>query len=739
MPTRPKIPFLLDLLRLAMRKEASALYVVPWMPPTLRIDERSVPLSSVAFTPEQSTLLVLDVLDEVQRAALDRSREIQFSFTLDDVGQFRVHAFRRHGQPAMAIRPYITQVPTPRVLALPALACNAALADRGLLLLASRSPSLRRSVAAALLEHRNRSGVGELAILDDATRYWHEAARCQVRQGLSAAALDDLLRRRQGRRPAAAGSTSPLAVAWGDLRDGPQLERVMQFADQALCLVSVDADNVLHALQRLIRLSAEHTGSSLLHRTALHLHGVLALRAVPAASGGPDLAATDALMNSPELAANLAEGDLEALRVLTHGPGVPVPLGATVATGADEHLWQLFAQGLVRQDDALRHAMDREAFAQRAAAAVPRPEPDAATAPVTVDPGVSTAPVTVDTGFADLFDTTSRAADAFEFAEAPPAARAPDTQFDSVEWPAAAPNTRSADPSAQPVPNAPRPDSVQFHAWTAAYGVAGRNLPIDLWAALPAQDTEVLTQAPLAGPWTPPSPLTPRDRSDIDGEPSTLTLHLHIDGLPGASATRQLLWQGRPTRVRFDVPLPGQTSGGVRAARVRITVGGLPVGELSFVLNVLPAGASAATLDGGLEDTQAARRMLQSAYAAYASSDRGEVHASVKALQRVAPGLDVFIDAPQLRSSEQWRDRIEREAGRRERLFLFWSCAAAESPWVDFEWRLMMRRRGAGMIDVVMIDPPRLAPLPPELSDLLSADVLIGRRVQASSAHPAPG
>jgi len=34
----PSIPFLLDLLRLAMRKEASAVYIVPWMPPTLRID-----------------------------------------------------------------------------------------------------------------------------------------------------------------------------------------------------------------------------------------------------------------------------------------------------------------------------------------------------------------------------------------------------------------------------------------------------------------------------------------------------------------------------------------------------------------------------------------------------------------------------------------------------------------------------------------------------------------------------
>jgi hypothetical protein len=97
----------------------------------------------------------------------------------------------------------------------------------------------------------------------------------------------------------------------------------------------------------------------------------------------------------------------------------------------------------------------------------------------------------------------------------------------------------------------------------------------------------------------------------------------------------------------------------------------------------------------------------------------------VETLRLVAPGLEVFLEAPQLRSQEGWRDRIEREVGRRERLFLFWSAAAAESPWVDFEWRLMMRRRGLSAVDAVLLDPPRLAPLPPELADLASVEVLV--------------
>jgi hypothetical protein len=35
----------------------------------------------------------------------------------------------------------------------------------------------------------------------------------------------------------------------------------------------------------------------------------------------------------------------------------------------------------------------------------------------------------------------------------------------------------------------------------------------------------------------------------------------------------------------------------------------------------------------------------------------------------------------------------------------------------------MMRRRGLGAVDAVLLDPPRVAPLPPELADLASAEV----------------
>lgn len=695
MTPRPTIPFLLDLLRLAMRKEAAALYIVPWMPPTLRIDDRSVPLSSVSFTPEQSTLLVLDLLDDDRRAALDRSRDIEFSFLLEGVGRFRVHAFRRHGQPAMAIRPFAIDVPTPRTLALPALACQAVMAERGLLVLASRSAALRRDAAAALMEHRNRSGDGELALLDGATRFWHERSRCRVHQGVDMAALDELLLRRS---PAPSAVVAPLAIAWGELRDGPQLERVVRAAERALCLVTLAADAPLGALQRLIALAAEHTGHELLHRTAIQLHAVLAMRPVPALAGGHDLAATEVLMNAPQLAADLAEGDVDALQLLLQG-GTREP-GAPASTGADEHLGQLLAEGLVSPEVALRHAVDRARFQQRMAGAEWRPQP---TAP--------TAPVRVDSRFADLFDTGSPPLDPFAFAEPAPLAAPADTQFDDVDWRAASSEAPSSRPLAlNPLPlaaQAPSPQGLQFHAWATPAVAPGRVATIDIWVARVDQAGEV---ASLAATGEAPA----AESAVIEGDTPPLTLQLRIDGVLAAPTAQRPHWTGHPLRVRFQVQVPHRAQVGLHAARVRLGVGGLPIGELSFVLPVQHGADEGAAL----EDAHAARRMLHSAYASFANPDRDAVMHCLEPLKRLAPDLEVYIGAPQLRSADGWRQRIEQEAGRRERLFLFWSRAAAESPWVDFEWRHLLRRRGPGCIDTVLLEPPRLAPLPPELADL---------------------
>lgn len=685
MSSRPSIPFLLELLRLAMRKEASALYIVPWMPPTLRIDGRTVALSSASFSPEQSTRLVLDLLGAEERAALDRSREIDFDFALEGVGRFRAHAFRRHGQPALTIRPLATELPTPHALALPVAACQAVLAERGLLVLASAAPSLRRDAMAALLEHRNRQLEGTLLLLEGASRFWHESARARVRRVAGAAELEAALQS----PPTAAGAPAPLAIAWGELEDGLRLQQAVQAAAQALCIVALDAEDPLQALRRLAALAAEVDDPALLRRCAIRLHAVLSLRPVPARAGGRDLALTELLPNAPALAVELAEGDFAALQALLQAAAARGG-AAPACTAPDGHLLELVQQERVTPAVAASCARDRVAFerllAQQAApAAAPR----------------------VDTAFADLFHTGATPLDPFGFAEPTMIAPPPDTQFDEVGWNDEAP-AAALRPSLVPlVPPTPSPHSLQAQVWTTPAAVAGTTVAIDVWLARAEQAAEVARRAPRdaieAGAEAVIEEATPR-----------VALELRIEDVLPAPARQHATWTGQPERVRFAIPVPAPLRSAPRAANLRLAVNGLTIGELGFTLGVQPAADAGAAA----EDANAVHRMVHFAYAAFADADRARVHELLQPLARLAPDLEVFLGSAGLRSGSGWRQRIEDELARRDRLFLFWSHAAAESPWVDFEWRCQLRRRGGAGLDIVLLQPPREAPLPRELADL---------------------
>ncbi|HNU12554.1 MAG TPA: TIR domain-containing protein [Rubrivivax sp.] len=692
MTSRPSIPFLLELLRLAMRKEATALYVVPWMPPTLRIGERSVALSSTSFSPEQSTRLVLDLLDAEHRAALDRSREIEFGFALEGVGRFRVHAFRRHGQPAMTIRPFATGTPTPRTLALATPACRAVLAEHGLFLIASHSPTLRKDAAAALLEHRNRVGEGALLLLDGASRFWHESARCRVRQGLDAADIDAALRQ----RAQAPGVRTPLAIAWGELCDSLRLQQAVQAAEQALCVLTVDAARPLLALQALASLARGHDDPQLLRRAALRLHAVLVLRPVPARSGGQDLAACELLANSPALAAELAEGDFDALHRLLQQDPWPAAPGSSCAV-PDEHLLELVAEDRVTPNMALKCAHDPATFERELARRL-----------VT---GAQSAPTKarVDTGFADLFPSGAVPLDPFDFAEPTTIAPPPETVIDEVTWYDGYDDARAARlPPLVPLASQTcSPRSLKAQVWTAPAVAPGAVARIDVWLARAAQTAEVARAAAEDEGGS-------ADEGVIEDELPPVAVQLRIEDVLRAPVAQRIVWTEQPRRVRFEIAVPPHLASGPRAAELRLSIHGLLIGELGFVLGVRP-GAGGATPP---EETHTVRRMLHFAYAAFADTDRAAVEELLQPLAELAPDLQVHRGSAARGAGPDWRERIECEIGQRERMFLFWSRAAADSPWVDFEWRYLLRSRGPSALDIVLLEPPRLAPLPPELAGL---------------------
>lgn len=104
-----------------------------------------------------------------------------------------------------------------------------------------------------------------------------------------------------------------------------------------------------------------------------------------------------------------------------------------------------------------------------------------------------------------------------------------------------------------------------------------------------------------------------------------------------------------------------------------------------------------------------------SAFVSYASQDRNRVAMIVQGMQKARPDMDIFFDVESLRSGESWEDTLWSEIDRRDTLFLCWSRNAAESPWVDREWKYCYEQKGAEAIEPIPLEPPSSCPPPEEL------------------------
>jgi hypothetical protein len=541
-------------------------------------------------------------------------------------------------------------------------------------------------------------------------------------------------------------------VVLDSLRGRAAVECALNIARSALCVAPVMARDVAQALARLLPRETFGGDDALPGHFADQLRAAVGLRQVPTIDGKRHVLAADVLVASPLVAAQLADGSFDAL-----GPVMRTSRELGMQT-LDQHLFELYDAGTVAYEDALRNAQSvndlrlsiklnsQRARSKDLAAGVHHmeivggephaPEPPA-TDPFFAPPSPGESPAAdplagfgggdslsgdgealTDPFFAPPSPGKSPAADplagfgggdslsADGEALRSPAALSLDDLFGAVDTERAA---------IKPGPLGP-PDRVQFRAFAPERIAPGSTVLVDIWACLPAQAGEVASlAASTAAYWQ-----AGLQTGVSVQRGSLVTVRLQIDALKVDPAVQVLDWQGEPVNASFVVTVPAAANIGAHVARARLLVNAVPVGELTFLLNVAAAPAEPNFVDAGASSVA-----YRSAFASYASEDRAEMLARVQGMKAVAPDLDIFIDALSLRAGERWQQRVDQEVAARQRLLLFWSPHAAGSKWVDYEWRAAARLKGLDAIDPVPLADPRLANPPGELQALHFNDVYL--------------
>ncbi|HET7773132.1 MAG TPA: PilT/PilU family type 4a pilus ATPase [Burkholderiaceae bacterium] len=338
--------FMHDLLKLMLQKRGSDLFITAAFPPAFKIDGRVVPVSNQALTHVHTAELARAIMNDKQAAEFENKMECNFAINPSGIGRFRCNAFVQQGMVGMVLRTIPASIPTVEGMGLPPQLKDIVMAKRGIVLLVGATGSGKSTSMAAMLRHRNETTHGHIITIEDPIEFVHPHANCIISQrevGVDTesweAALKNALRQ------------APDVVQIGEIRDKDTMENAIVFAETGhLCLATLHANNSNQAIDRIINFFPEEKRQQLLMDLSLNLRAMISQRLIPLKDSKGRAAACEILINSPLISDMIFKGEVGEIKDVMKRSR---ELGMQTF---DQHLFDLFEDGKISYEDALRNA-----------------------------------------------------------------------------------------------------------------------------------------------------------------------------------------------------------------------------------------------------------------------------------------------------------------------------------------------------------------------------------------------
>ena len=172
-----------SLLKLGNLKRASDLHLVVGSPATFRIDGSLEPADGVAaLSAEDINEAFLQLTTPEEREQFHRHLELDFGYTLPDVGRLRCNAAQQRGSISLAVRLLPPKIPTIDELELPPICKELALKPRGLVVITGPTGSGKSTTMAAMIQYLNVNETRHVVTIEDPIEYVHTSVKCAITQ-----------------------------------------------------------------------------------------------------------------------------------------------------------------------------------------------------------------------------------------------------------------------------------------------------------------------------------------------------------------------------------------------------------------------------------------------------------------------------------------------------------------------------------------------------------------------------
>jgi twitching motility protein PilU len=333
------------LLQLAADKLASDLFFSVGAPIAIKIEGVVMPVNSQVLDATTVKHIAYELMTPERIATFEAHMEMNFSFRVPGIGNFRINIFRQRGDIAIVIRYVRGKVQDIEELNLPPVLKELIMEKRGLVLVVGATGSGKSSTLASMIEHRNANHTGHILTIEDPIEYIFQHEKSIVNQREVGTDTESY-----GRALENAMREAPNVLMIGEIRDRDTLRQALIFAQTGhLCLSTLHANNSYHALNRIVNFFPYDARQSVLSDLSMCLRAVISQRLIRGING-KQLPAVEILLNTSLIADLVKNGEIEKIRDA---------IGQSVSPGSqtfEQALYKMFRAGKISREEALRNA-----------------------------------------------------------------------------------------------------------------------------------------------------------------------------------------------------------------------------------------------------------------------------------------------------------------------------------------------------------------------------------------------
>lgn len=342
-----------DLLRYTAEQGASDLHLSVGLPPMIRMDGKLVPTDYMPLTPRDTQRLVYDILNNEQIQWFEKTKELDFSYGVKDIGRFRVNVYRQRGSVGAAMRAIPSKVPSMEELGLPLILKELALKHSGLILVTGPTGSGKSTTIATMIDHINNSRNCHIMTIEDPIEYLHSHKKSMINQrelNSDTDSFDNALR--------AVLREDPDVILIGEMRDLETIASALTLAETGhLVFGTLHTRNAPQTIDRVVDVFPAHQQDQIKVQLSNTIEAVIAQQLIPKLGGGR-FAAVEIMVANPAIRNLIREGKTHQIYSIMETSSQQ-GMRTMDRVLADAH-----RAGLISYEEALTRALDQENFSR---------------------------------------------------------------------------------------------------------------------------------------------------------------------------------------------------------------------------------------------------------------------------------------------------------------------------------------------------------------------------------------